>query len=114
MITNETRVIDLTVFQLQQLIGKIVKNSTQNTEQTPTVQQELLTIEELSKLVHLTIRTIYGKKSRGEIPGVCKPGKRLFFEREAIIKWIKDGRPKTNAETEGEAEKYLKKRGGKK
>lgn len=114
MITNETRVIDLTVFQLQQLIGKIVKNNNQNTEQTPTDQQELLTIEELSKLAHLSIRTIYQKKSRGEIPGVCKPGKRLFFEREIILKWIKDGRPITNAKIEIEADKYLKKRGGRK
>jgi len=43
------------------------------------------------------------------LPGVCKQGKRLYFERQTIISWIKEGRKKSNAEIEQEAEAYLSK-----
>jgi len=44
---------------------------------------------------------------------VCKRGKRLYFSKQSLFEWIKDGRKKTLAETASEAETYLKKKGGK-
>lgn len=73
---------------------------------------QLLTIEEASKLLHLTKPTLYSKVSKGELPGVCKQGKRLYFSKESLIDWIKSGRKKSNAEIEADAETYLKERAG--
>lgn len=78
-------------------------------QQQPTTEQpeQLLTIEEVAELLHLTKPTVYSKHSKGELPGVCKQGKRLYFQRDVIINWIKDGRKKSNAEIEQEATAYL-------
>ena len=71
---------------------------------------ELLTIDEVAELLHLSKTTVYSKHSKGEIPGVCKKGKRLYFQRQVIIDWIKSGRRKTNAEIQAEAQTYFPKR----
>lgn len=77
-------------------------------QQPPSDQPEqLLTIDEVATLLHLTKPTIYSKVSKNELPGVCKQGKRLYFDRQTIIDWIKQGRKKSNAEIEAEAEAYL-------
>ena len=78
-------------------------------EKNPTVQpDQLLTIDEVAELLHLAKPTVYSKHSRGELPGVCKRGKRLYFQRDVIVNWIKEGRKKSNAEIEAEADIYLK------
>jgi len=41
-----------------------------------------------------------------------KRGKRLYFSRTELLEYLKAGRKKTNAEIEGEAETYLKRKGG--
>ena len=77
-------------------------------EQTVTEQPEqLLTVQEAANLLHLTVPTIYSKHSKNELPGVCKRGKRLYFSRQSLIEWVKEGRKKSNAEIEQAAEEYL-------
>jgi excisionase family DNA binding protein len=85
-------------------ILKAIRNEQPHTAE-PTKQ--LLTIDEVATLLHLKKPTVYSKVSRGELPGVCKQGKRLYFDRQTIIDWIKQGRKKSNAEIEQEAEGYL-------
>lgn len=78
-------------------------------EQTPTSQRELLlTIDEVAELLHLSKLTVYSKVSRNELPGVSKRGKRLYFDSQIIIDWIKQGRKKSNAEINADAATYLK------
>ena len=67
-------------------------------------KEELLNIKEASKLLNLSIPTIYGKVSRKEIP-VNKQGKRLYFYRHELMKSIKSGRIKTHIESKDEIEK---------
>lgn len=78
-------------------------------QEQPTLDQpeQLLTIDEVATLLHLTKPTVYSKVSKNELPGVCKQGKRLYFDRQTIIDWIKQGRKKSNAEIEQEAKAYL-------
>ena len=77
-------------------------------QEQPTDQPEqLLTIDEVATLLHLAKPTVYSKVSKNELPGVCKQGKRLYFDRQTIIDWIKQGRKKSNAEIEQEAKAYL-------
>jgi excisionase family DNA binding protein len=90
--------------QLEQLKKELQNHSTNDDYSQ---SKQLLTIDEVSALLHLTKPTIYSKVSKNELPGVCKQGKRLYFDRHSIINWIKQGRKKSNAEIEAEAEAYL-------
>jgi len=49
---------------------------------------------------------MYGKISRGELP-VMKRGKRLYISRAELLEYLKDGREKSNAEIERNANVYL-------
>jgi excisionase family DNA binding protein len=76
-------------------------------EQTPTDQPEqLLTIQEAAEFLRLTVPTMYSKVSKGELP-VMKRGKRLYFSRNELLEYLKEGRKKSNAEIEQEAKAYL-------
>jgi len=73
----------------------------------PTEQPEqLLTIQEAAEFLSLSVPTIYSKVSKGELP-VMKRSKRLYFSRIELLEYLKDGRKKSNAEIEQEAEAYL-------
>jgi len=101
------------VSQLNKKLENIERLLLEKNEQQPTEQaDQLLTIDEAGELLHLTKPTMYSKVSKGELPGVCKQGKRLYFSKESLIDWIKSSQRKSNAEMEAEAESYLKKKGG--
>ena len=72
----------------------------------PTDPEKLLTIQEAAEFLRLTVPTMYGKVSKGELP-VMKRGKRLYFSRTELLEYLKDGRKKSNAEIEQEAKAYL-------
>ena len=73
--------------------------------------EDLLTIRQASKLITLSVPTIYGLVQRSSIP-VSKQGKRLYFSKVELIAWIKQGRKKTLSELSTEAELYLTNRRG--
>ena len=50
--------------------------------------------------------TWYSKISRGEVP-YHKRGKKVYFLKSEIDAWLKQGKCKSNAEIEQEAEAYL-------
>lgn len=66
------------------------------------VANPLLTIQEASKLLNLSISTIYGLVSRAAIPH-SKKGKRLYFNSQDLLDWVKTGRRKTTAEVQAAA-----------
>lgn len=108
---NKTVFISLPIEDLQTVIidcvNSCLKNNTQESKPTTEQPEQLLTVQEAANLLHLTVPTIYSKHSKGELPGVCKRGKRLYFSKQSLIEWIKEGRKKSNAEIEQEAEAYL-------
>ena len=67
---------------------------------------ELLNIQLAAEFLRLSVPTLYTKVSKGELP-VMKRGKRLYFSRTELMEYIKEGRKKSNAEIEAEAEAYL-------
>ncbi|GAA4440247.1 hypothetical protein GCM10023091_23620 [Ravibacter arvi] len=76
-------------------------------EQFPADQPErLLSIQEAAEFLRLTVSTMYSKVSKGELP-VLKQGNRLYFSRNELLVYLKEGRKKTNTEIEAEAEAYL-------
>ena len=70
-------------------------------------KDEVLNIQEASKLLDLSVSTIYSKVCKREIP-VNKQGKRIYFYRHELMKWIKSGRIKTNLEIQNDIEKRPK------
>ena len=70
-------------------------------------KEELLNIQEASKLLDLSVSTIYSKVCKREIP-VNKQGKRIYFYRHELMKWIKSGRVKTYLEIQNDIEKRSK------
>ena len=67
---------------------------------------EFLTIQEASKLVNLSVPTLYSKVSRNEIP-VNKIGKRLYFSKEELVRWIRPGRIRTTQEIQRDVESRM-------
>lgn len=65
---------------------------------------ELLNIQETSELLNLSVSTIYSKVCKREIP-FNKQGKRIYFYRHELMKWIKSGRVKTYLEVQNDIEK---------
>ena len=63
------------------------------------LQEKLLSVQEAAELLNLTVPTIYSKVSRGELP-VMKRSKRLYFSRDELVNYIKQGRRKTFTEIE--------------
>ena len=96
------------VTELSKEVSELKRLLIENREQPTTTRSEhLLTIDEIAELLHLAKPTIYSKVSKNEMPGVCKQGKRLYFDRQIIIDWIKQGRKISNAETEQSIKEYL-------
>lgn len=76
-------------------------------QEQPEHSDHLLTIDEIAELLHLAKATVYIKVSKNELPGVCKQGKRLYFDRQTIIDWIKQGRKTSNTEIKQSIKDYL-------
>ena len=70
-------------------------------------ENEILNIQEASKLLNLSVSTIYSKVCKRELP-VNKQGKRIYFYRHELMKWIKSGRVKTYLEIKNDIEKRSK------
>ena len=88
-------------------IENLILDLKQPTKVEPTKQREqLLTVQEAAKFLNLTVPTIYSKVSKGELP-VMKRSKRLYFSSTELMEYLKEGRKKSNAEIEQEAEAYL-------
>jgi excisionase family DNA binding protein len=88
--------------KLEHLEKLIVKISNMNED-----KEEVLTIQEASKLLNLSVSTIYSKVCKREIP-VNKQGKRIYFYRHELMRWIKSGRVKTYLEIQNDIEKRSK------
>lgn len=108
---DKTVFISLPIEDLQTVIidcvNSCLRNNTQ--EQTPNEQPEQWL--DLNDLIHYdpekrTKPTWYSKISRNEVPHY-KRGKKIYFLKSEIDEWLKQGKCKSNAEIEQEAEAYL-------
>ena len=104
--------------QLPQAVSRIYDKLTeierlilQKGSETPSNEDQLLTIQQASQLLNLSVPTLYGYVQRSKIP-VSKRGKRLYFSKNELLEWIKAGRKKTIDELTKEAEIYINTKGG--
>ncbi len=65
---------------------------------TPTKEpSDLMSIQEVSELLNLSIATLYTKVSKRELP-YSKRGKKLYFSRTELLEFVKAGRKLTTEE----------------
>lgn len=93
------------ITNLFQKVANIERLLQQKAEPQPEADQ-LLTIQQAAQLLNLSVPTIYSLVSRAEVP-VNKRGKRLYFSKQELTHWIKEGRKKTNTEIQAEAQKFV-------
>jgi excisionase family DNA binding protein len=67
---------------------------------------ELLTVQGAAAFLSISVPTIYGLISKGQIP-VMKRSKRCYFSKAELIAYLKAGRKKTSSEIAAEADGYL-------
>ena len=101
---NPFEVIEARLSSIENLILDL-KHNPLRVEPTEHPEQ-LLSIQQAAAFLSLSVPTLYSKVSKGELP-VMKRGKRLYFSRTELMEYIKEGRKKSNAEIEAEAEAYL-------
>lgn len=70
-------------------------------------QVDFLDVNGAAEFLKLTVPTVYSKVSRGELP-VMKQGKKLYFDRDELANYVKEGRRITNREAEQKAGEHLK------
>lgn len=68
--------------------------------------EQLLNVQEAANLLSLAVPTVYSKVSRGELP-VMKRTKRLYFSRNELMSYLKEGRKRSTSDIYAEANKYL-------
>ena len=89
--------------EVSELKRLLIEKQEQHTTEQP---EQLLTVQEAAQFLNLTVPTMYSKVSKGELP-VMKRSKRLYFSSTELMEYLKEGRKKSNAEIEQEAEAYL-------
>jgi excisionase family DNA binding protein len=63
---------------------------------------ELLNVQQAADLMGVAVQTVYGYVTRREIPHI-KPKKRLLFDREELMAWVREGKRLTNDAMNAEA-----------
>ena len=53
-----------------------------------TESSTFLTIREVAELLHYSVKTIYKKAARGEIPSIALTRRKRLFRRDAIMYWL--------------------------
>ena len=48
----------------------------------------LLCAEEVASLLRITRKAVYSMVDRGQIPGVTRIGRRVRFQRDALLGWL--------------------------
>lgn len=91
---------------IQSSVRMVLKETPPQTIEPTDKPEKLLSIQEAAEFLNLTVPTLYSKCSKNEIP-FMKRSKRLYFSSTELLEYIKEGRKKSDAAIEKEAETYL-------
>ena len=94
-------------YRLNRIEDLLVEIGRSKTNKSNSASKELLTVEETAKFLSISKATLYLKKSKGEIPGVCKQGKRIYFIKDKLIDWIMSSECKSETQLLNEVEDFL-------
>src|ERR1700722_13453258 len=103
-ITFET--LPKAVTNLQETVNDIKRLLLEKDNNTQPGPDELLTVQDTAKFLHLSVPTVYGLISKSELP-VMKRSKRCYFSKIELINYLKEGRKKTLVEANKEAQIFI-------
>lgn len=95
-----TQVIVTTHEELENLIQTSVRKAL-NQQQAPAAQDKLLSVDEAAEFLNLARQTLYGFTSKRLVPFI-KRGKKLYFRRLELEKWLSEGKRKSISEIAAE------------
>jgi len=101
---NPFEAIDTRLSNIESILQEIRQSPKDIAKQAET--DELLTVQDAAKFLSLSVPTVYGLISKGEIP-VMKRSKRCYFSKLELMAYLKQGRKKSNAEIEAIAQKHI-------
>jgi excisionase family DNA binding protein len=102
--SNPFDAIDARLSNIETLLHEIKQTPKDRAKEANT--DELLTVQDAAKFLSLSVPTVYGLISKGDIP-VMKRSKRCYFLRADLIDYLKKGRKMSNSEIEAIAEKHI-------
>lgn len=70
-------------------------------------QKEILTIEEASEFLRLSVSRLYKMTSNKEIPHYKPGGKKIYLNRQELEQWILNSRVASSDELETDVEDYI-------
>ena len=108
-ITDDTPIAMLTVGQLKQILS--IDRTLGNPASVRTPENEVLTVEGVTRLTGYSAATVYKLTCERKIP-FHKPehgGRRLFFNREEILEWMQHRSSSTIEQELGQKISNLKK-----
>jgi excisionase family DNA binding protein len=68
----------------------------------------ILNVKQAAELLHMKVNTLYEKTSLKLVPHF-KKGKKLYFQKDELMEWIKEGKIKTKEDIKAIAETYCMK-----
>ena len=54
-------------------------------------ESPLMTAEQLAGWLHCSRRAVYDRVYRGQLPGAIRVGRRLYFRREIVLAFLREG-----------------------
>jgi excisionase family DNA binding protein len=103
---EETMLVQLNVRQLQGIIQESVayalkqmQSANHNKNEDEQIEEDILYVNDVCRLLNIKPVTLYAKTSKEEIPHF-KKGRKLYFSRKELQKWILSGQKLTIAERE--------------
>ncbi|KAF0197138.1 MAG: hypothetical protein FD166_2097 [Bacteroidetes bacterium] len=107
-VTNslETLLREMLTPIINEAVDKAIERHYSVTSAPQSDQNELLDIKKTAEILFLSVPTIYGLVSKRSIP-YYKRGKRLYFRKDDLLKWIAGSRRMTTYEISQQADKYI-------
>ncbi|WP_282054515.1 helix-turn-helix domain-containing protein [Maribacter luteus] len=100
---NPFEVINERLNRIEALLEKLVLQQEENIDKA---QSKPMTSLELSTYLNLSVYTIYGLVHKRSLPFI-KKGRRLYFEKKEIDKWLMQGRQMTKEDLNLKVDEYL-------
>lgn len=105
-IMERSILLNMTEEEFKNLLRETIEEALRNIDKRKSSEQNLLSVEEASVFLKLKITTLYEKAANKLIPHF-KKGNRLYFYRNELEAWLRQGKVKTLEELRDEASAYL-------
>lgn len=103
------KIILITQGELESLIHTTVRKAiSEQPDRQAENQETILSVQQASLYLNLAKQTLYGFTSKNEIP-FFKRGKKLYFKKSDLEKWLLEGKQKTLKEIQQDAIQHLNK-----